>query len=455
MSEYILKIKDLSVAVSELSKKKQPFLKRLVNPEMDTVQLLKNVNLNVKKREVLGIVGESGSGKSLTVKSILGLNIFLPGILSGEIIYYNDSEMPLLRSASVNNSGVLGKIIPRLFKNQKYETSWHLRTIDGFTQCPDNYVRSDSDRLFLYSQNSNYVEVDINKCQYDRLRNTYSIPSKFSEYENAYLTGWAEIPHGIFNNEQIRKNLTKYKKEGNSVLGKEISIILQDPVTFLNPYWSMKRQIYNLNILYPEKAKKSDRTNPLLGEMRLDNESFRNAIPRELSGGQAQRAMIILARLTEPNLLIADEPTTGLDVTLKREVVKFLKKRKKSMIFISHDLNMVRHISNRINVMYNGEIVENCPASDFVIAKDHHPYTKKLIGIQNSHYEEYIEKDLPNLRDIQKWKGCNFALQNCPLMDSKCKNISPPAIDIATGEIERLERDLVHWIKCWRFLPDE
>ena len=120
MSNKILEIRNLSVAVSELSKDSQPFFKKLINPKKDTVQLLKNINICVKKKEILGLIGESGSGKSLAVKSILGLYVFSPGIISGEITYYNETYDSLLDGNYSEDKNIFIKQFSKLFGTQEY-----------------------------------------------------------------------------------------------------------------------------------------------------------------------------------------------------------------------------------------------------------------------------------------------------------------------------------------------
>lgn len=456
MSNNLLEIKNLSVAVSELSKDPQPFIKKLVNPKKDTVQLLRNINICIKKGEILGLIGESGSGKSLAVKSILGLYVFSPGIISGEITYYNETYNPLLKSNYSEDVNIFTKLFYKLFGTQKYQTAWHLDILNGVVNCPQNYTCNKDDKLFIFSQqNHDYIQLNDLDTLYCQSKHYYKISKEYTDYTKAYLTGWASLPNFTSFNDQIRRNLLKYKRMGRPIQGKEISMILQDPATFLNPFWSIKRQLANIRSIYNDASNGNSDVKEILRELRLDNDSFLNAKPRELSGGQAQRAMIILSRLTEANLLIADEPTTGLDVTLKRIVVDFFKQYKKSMIFISHDLNMVRRVADRINVMYNGEIIENCRAIDFISTRSHHPYAEKLINIQNSDYESFIDKEQLNRRDIQDYQGCSFALQHCPYRITKCENISPPPINIKSGTFCEKEPINEHWVKCWRFLPDE
>ncbi|SVD82335.1 uncharacterized protein METZ01_LOCUS435189, partial [marine metagenome] len=196
----------------------------------------------------------------------------------------------------------------------------------------------------------------------------------------------------------------------------------------------------------------------LLSEVKLNTDSFKNALPRELSGGQGQRAMILLSSITKPRLLIADEPTTGLDVTLKKIVVEkfqsLRKQRECSMIFISHDLAMVVRATDRINVMYNGEIIENCSSDNFTNLEDHHPYVSKLLGITRS---DFVSEDLDTTEDdsLEIDRGCSyFKLCNITSKNGRCRMISPPPISRLSGQLLFSEDPNEQWIKCWDFLDE-
>ena len=175
-------------------------------------------------------------------------------------------------------------------------------------------------------------------------------------------------------------------------------------------------------------------------------------MPEELSGGMKKRVGIARAIGIRPTYLFYDEPTTGLDVTLKMKVVDFFRKRAKSMIFISHDLNMVRMVSDRINIMYNGEIIENCDAKMLNKGENQHPFTEKLAEVFFSDYKDYISTELPVQDTLSVYHGCVYALQGCPYVEQICYKITPPAIDVTSKKIITDETTDRHWIKCWKFL---
>ncbi|VDC25197.1 ABC transporter ATP-binding protein [Pseudogemmobacter humi] len=170
--------------------------------------------------------------------------------------------------------------------------------------------------------------------------------------------------------------------------GDDISFIFQEPMTSLNPLHSIERQIMESLELHQglrgDKARA--RVLDLLNKVGIrDAESRLTAWPHQLSGGQRQRVMIAMALANGPDLLVADEPTTALDVTIQAQILELLAGLKRSeglsLLFITHDLNIVRRIADRVCVMQGGEIVEQGPAAE-VFARPQHPYTRKLLAAE-------------------------------------------------------------------------
>ncbi|TIS96557.1 MAG: ABC transporter ATP-binding protein, partial [Mesorhizobium sp.] len=176
--------------------------------------------------------------------------------------------------------------------------------------------------------------------------------------------------------------LAMSEKQLRQVRGNKITMIFQEPMTSLNPLHTIEHQIVEILKLHqgmgdrPAKA----RTLALLNEVGIrDPQKRLDAYPHQLSGGQRQRVMIAMALANEPELLIADEPTTALDVTVQAQILELLaglKSRKSmSMLFITHDLGIVRKIADRVCVMTKGKIVETGPTKD-IFANPQHPYTR-------------------------------------------------------------------------------
>lgn len=180
------------------------------------------------------------------------------------------------------------------------------------------------------------------------------------------------------------KNLsTITNKEIRSMRGKEISMIFQEPMTSLNPVLTIGFQIEECILVHNKLSKNQarKRTENLLELVGIDPDRY-NSFPDELSGGQRQRVMIAMAMSCDPSLLIADEPTTALDVTVQAQVLKLLnslkQKKQMTMLFITHDFGVVNDIADEVIVMFKGNIVEQGPVGK-VLKNPKHPYTKALM----------------------------------------------------------------------------
>ncbi len=180
------------------------------------------------------------------------------------------------------------------------------------------------------------------------------------------------------------KNLsTITNNEMRSMRGKEISMIFQEPMTSLNPVLTIGFQIEESILVHNKLSKNQSRkrTEDLLELVGIDPDRY-NSFPDELSGGQRQRVMIAMAMSCDPSLLIADEPTTALDVTVQAQVLKLLntlkQKKQMTMLFITHDFGVVNDIADEVIVMFKGNIVEHGSVSK-VLKDPKHPYTKALM----------------------------------------------------------------------------
>jgi len=180
------------------------------------------------------------------------------------------------------------------------------------------------------------------------------------------------------------KNLSKItNNDMRSMRGKEISMIFQEPMTSLNPVLTIGFQIEESILVHNKLSKNQSRkrTENLLELVGIDPDRY-NSFPDELSGGQRQRVMIAMAMSCDPSLLIADEPTTALDVTVQAQVLKLLntlkQKKQMTMLFITHDFGVVNDIADEVIVMFKGNIVEQGPVSE-VLKNPKHPYTKALM----------------------------------------------------------------------------
>src|SRR6478672_6813000 len=197
----------------------------------------------------------------------------------------------------------------------------------------------------------------------------------------------ASHPSGeiIFSGKDLLKAPGNVMRE---IRGEKISIIFQEPMTSLNPLHTIHKQVGEIMRLHhgPDETATRARVIELLGKVGLDNPERRlNAYPHQLSGGQRQRVMIAMALANEPDLLIADEPTTALDVTIQAQILELLKSLQRelgmAMLLITHDLGVVRRMADRVYVMSKGEIVEQGRTAD-VFERPQHPYTRHLMSAE-------------------------------------------------------------------------
>jgi peptide/nickel transport system ATP-binding protein len=221
----------------------------------------------------------------------------------------------------------------------------------------------------------------------------------------------------VYSSNGRKITLTKTtEKQLNTVRGKEISMIFQEPMTSLNPVFTCGNQVAEALIRH-EKLARHDakvKTIELFNEVMLPRAaSLYNSYPHELSGGQKQRVMIAMAIACNPKILIADEPTTALDVTVQKTILKLLlnlkDRYKLSVIFITHDLGVIAEIADRVLVMYKGKIVEHGSVTQ-IFNNPHHPYTKGLLACRPPLRKELIR--LPVMDDFIRTSAAGEILSN-------------------------------------------
>ncbi|ARJ50574.1 ABC transporter ATP-binding protein [Staphylococcus lutrae] len=220
----------------------------------------------------------------------------------------------------------------------------------------------------------------------------------------------------------------------NQVRGKEIAMIFQEPMTSLNPVFTIGDQLMEMLILHLKLSKAEAKTQAvsLLEKVGIPRANkVMKEYPHQLSGGMRQRVMIAMAISCSPSLLIADEPTTALDVTVQAQILELLKDIQKniemSIIFISHDLGVIAEICDRVAVMYAGEIVETANVEE-IFSQPKHPYTQLLLKAiprldQKQEKLETIRGMVPSLQELPK-NGCRFE-NRCPYAMSVCQSQRP------------------------------
>ncbi|MDE0583049.1 ABC transporter ATP-binding protein [Planococcus sp. A6] len=242
------------------------------------------------------------------------------------------------------------------------------------------------------------------------------------------------------------KNLrTLSKKEYRKIRGNEISMIFQEPMTALNPVFNIGYQLRETLILHYDMTKEQANKKgiEMLETVGIpDADKVMGRFPHQLSGGMRQRVMIAMALSCNPKLLIADEPTTALDVTIQAQILTLMRNIKEksntSTIIITHDLGVVAELADRVIVMYAGEVVEEAPIYE-LFENPLHPYTKGLMAsipkVHDVVDELYsIEGTVPNPSNMPS--GCKF-YPRCPLGDIECTKIHPPLEYISADHAKR------------------
>jgi peptide/nickel transport system ATP-binding protein len=228
--------------------------------------------------------------------------------------------------------------------------------------------------------------------------------------------------------------------------GDRLAMIFQEPMTSLNPAYTIGEQISETLVRHRGLTRSQARARAidLLRDVRIPSPEQRvDEYPHKLSGGMRQRAMVAMALACDPKLLIADEPTTALDVTIQAQVLELLRslkaKTNAAIVLISHDLGVVAEICDEVAVMYAGEIVEHAPV-DALFESPQHPYTIGLLASiprldRRVETLATVEGSLPDMSAVPQ--ACRFA-PRCPFRSEICVSRPPPVVDIGTR----------HWSRC-------
>ena len=238
----------------------------------------------------------------------------------------------------------------------------------------------------------------------------------------------------------------------HEIRGNHISMIFQEPMTALNPVYKLGYQleeVFRLHFAGMRDEEIRERSIEMLGKVGIpDPEERIKEYPHQISGGMRQRVMIAMALASKPDILIADEPTTALDVTIQAQILELMKGLQKetgmSIIFITHDLGVIAETCNEVVVMYAGKLAETAPVEE-LFNNPKHPYTQGLLSsiprleTQRKTDLKVIEGMVPSLHELSQ--GCRFE-NRCPHAMEICKTRPPPLISV----------DVYHLVSCYLFM---
>ena len=259
------------------------------------------------------------------------------------------------------------------------------------------------------------------------------------------ITGGEILYHG--------KDLVKAsEKEMQKIRGNEISMIFQEPMTSLNPIIKCGKQIAESLRLHRGMKKKEamEEAVRMMRAVGIANPEVRaHEYPHQMSGGMRQRVMIAMALACQPQILIADEPTTALDVTIQAQILDLIRELNESMgtsvVFITHDLGVVSELCDTVIVMYTGHIVEQAPVKE-LFESPKHPYTKGLLNAipkitRERNPLETIEGMVPN--PTERIEGCSFS-PRFPYATDQCRKAEPPMAELSDGRL----------VRCWQYAKE-
>lgn len=251
----------------------------------------------------------------------------------------------------------------------------------------------------------------------------------------------------LFEGENLLK---KPLDQMRGIRGEQISIIFQDPLNSLSPVHTVGMQLSEILMLHKSMTKQEarERVVQMLKMTGIPNpENCIRKYPYELSGGMQQRVMIAMALACEPKLLIADEPTTALDVTIQEQILHLIRdlndKLGMSVLFITHDMGAVAQLCHSVKVMYLGQVVESA-STERLFENPLHPYTRGLLAciphlqVERGKSLPVISGTVPPLSKIPQ--GCHFCTR-CEDKDERCEKEQPPLVEAEPG----------HLVKCWRY----
>ncbi len=407
------------------------------------VKALNGVALVVNEGETYGLVGESGCGKSVAVRSMMRI-VQAPGrITDGKVLIFFRAEdrsqgIDILRRSEAYMTSIRGDSISMIF--QEASTSLNPVLSIGF-QVGES---------FHFHRRVQMLEETIRELDEQLARGGFSLARGWKRLSRAlfarelavlkdYEAAIDRIDHELYQLEQasigveLRRKTTLQRRRDR--LGEKSALAeVAKRVPFLRRYRRRQERTVRRHVV------------ELLRSLGVPNpERIADGYPHELSGGMQQRIVIAIALACHPVLLIADEPTSNLDVTIQAQIIELIKGLKQkvisSVLFITHDLGLVAEICDRASVMYAGDIAETASVRE-LFRQPLHPYTQGLLAsvpkVSQTGELATIRGTVPNLIDPPS--GCRFH-PRCPHAMEVCKGVKPPTIEHSPG----------HWVACYLY----
>ncbi|MES3160917.1 MAG: ABC transporter ATP-binding protein [Halorubrum sp.] len=396
--------------------------------EKEVIRAVDGISFDIDPGETVGIVGESGSGKSVTARSLMGL-IESPGrVLQGSSIRYRDIDTV------------------RAFADEFPKRTVDVSALEAKYDPNELFASTDATpEEFGYADPESVPLVDIAAAGYtDEVGLTGGTECVF------VTDGSSDTPDGI------RRGFVEISRLSGEpqrkMRGGRIAMVFQDPLTSLNPVYTVGNQIKEALRQHQGLRGKeaTQEAADLLEAVGIPDARRRvDEYPHQFSGGMRQRAVIAMALACEPEMLICDEPTTALDVTIQAQILDLLaeiqESRDVAIMFITHDMGVIAEVSDRVNVMYAGEVVESADVVP-LFENPKHPYTRGLLesipGQQRGKKLSTIKGSVPTPNEPATY--CRFA-PRCPKAFDECHEVHPTSIPVeADGEADHTAACLLY-----------